>query len=37
MRIEWSDHAVHDLKTISDYIEQDRGLENGQSRKQDDL
>jgi addiction module RelE/StbE family toxin len=27
MRIEWSDHAVLDLKAISDYIGQDRGLE----------
>jgi plasmid stabilization system protein ParE len=27
MRIEWSDHAVSDLKAISEYIEQDRSLE----------
>ncbi len=27
MRIEWSDHAVSDLKTISDYIEHDRSLD----------
>jgi toxin ParE1/3/4 len=26
MRIEWSPHAVADLKTISEYIEQDRNL-----------
>lgn len=26
MRIEWSAHAVADLKTISEYIEQDRNL-----------
>jgi toxin ParE1/3/4 len=27
MRIEWSPDAVSDLKSISEYIEQDRGLE----------
>jgi toxin ParE1/3/4 len=27
MRIEWSTHAVSDLKAISEYIEQDRSLE----------
>ena len=27
MRLEWSPHAVADLKTISEYIEQDRSLE----------
>lgn len=27
MRVEWSAHAVSDLKTISEYIEQDRSLE----------
>ena len=27
MRIEWSAHAVSDLKAISEYIEQDRNLE----------
>ena len=27
MRVEWSTHAVSDLKAISDYIEQDRTLE----------
>ena len=27
MRIEWSPHAVADLKAISEYIEQDRSLE----------
>jgi addiction module RelE/StbE family toxin len=27
MRIEWSDHAVSDLKAISEYIEQDRSLD----------
>lgn len=27
MRIEWSDHAVSDLKSISEYIERDRDLE----------
>ena len=27
MRIEWSPHAVSDLKAISEYIEQDRSLE----------
>lgn len=27
MRIEWSDRAVADLKSISEYIEQDRNLE----------
>jgi plasmid stabilization system protein ParE len=27
MRIEWSDHAVADLKAISEYIEQDRSLD----------
>lgn len=27
MRIEWSAHAVSDLKTISEYIERDRNLE----------
>jgi toxin ParE1/3/4 len=26
MRLEWSPHAVADLKTISEYIEQDRSL-----------
>jgi len=26
MRIEWSTHAVADLKTISEYIERDRNL-----------
>lgn len=26
MRIEWSSHAVADLKTISEYIERDRDL-----------
>jgi toxin ParE1/3/4 len=27
MRIDWSTHAVADLKAISEYIEQDRSLE----------
>jgi toxin ParE1/3/4 len=27
MRIDWSPHAVLDLKSISEYIEQDRSLE----------
>ncbi len=27
MRIEWSDHAVSDLKAISEYIERDRSLD----------
>ncbi len=27
MRLEWSPHAVADLKTISEYIEQDRSLQ----------
>jgi toxin ParE1/3/4 len=27
MRLEWSPHAVADLKAISEYIEQDRSLE----------
>ena len=27
MRLEWSPHAVADLKSISEYIEQDRSLE----------
>lgn len=27
MRVEWSQHAVADLKLISEYIEQDRSLE----------
>jgi len=27
MRVEWSAHAVSDLKTISEYIERDRNLE----------
>jgi toxin ParE1/3/4 len=27
MRIDWSPHAVSDLKSISEYIEQDRNLE----------
>lgn len=27
MRIEWSTHAVADLKAISEYIERDRSLE----------
>jgi addiction module RelE/StbE family toxin len=27
MRIEWSAHALADLKSISEYIEQDRNLE----------
>lgn len=27
MRIEWSRHAASDLKSISEYIEQDRNLE----------
>jgi hypothetical protein len=27
MRIEWPPHAVSDLKSISEYIEQDRNLE----------
>lgn len=26
MRVEWSSHAVADLKTISEYIERDRDL-----------
>ena len=26
MRIEWSEHAVSDLQTISEYIESDRDL-----------
>ena len=27
MRVEWSPHAFLDLKSISEYIEQDRSLE----------
>ena len=27
MRVDWSTHAVADLKAISEYIEQDRNLE----------
>jgi plasmid stabilization system protein ParE len=27
MRVEWSDHAVADLKAISEYIERNRNLE----------
>jgi len=27
MRVEWSPHAVSDLKSISEYIERDRSLE----------
>ena len=27
MRLEWSPHAVADLKAISEYIEQDRSIE----------